>query len=129
MLIVGEWQVGDDGTTRPVVRATVLGLDGNPVAEDFLVDSGADRTVLSAAVLERLHLPVRRGQSSLALSGIGGESAFVLVNTVIVMIRDDGGAVRIRGEVAGFICESLISCGGQVIVLWRASDTDSPREW
>lgn len=103
MLIVGEWQVGDDGTTRPVVRATVLGLDGNPVAEDFLVDSGADRTVLSAAVLERLHLPVRRGQSGLALSGIGGESAFVLVNTVIVMIRDDGGAVRIRGEVAGFI--------------------------
>ena len=84
MLIVGEWQVGDDRMTRPVVRAHILGLDGNPVAERFLVDSGADRTVLSATILEQLHLPVRRGQPGLALSGIGGESAFVLVSTVIV---------------------------------------------
>ena len=38
MLIVGEWQVGDDGTTRPVVRADVLGVDGSPVSEGFLVD-------------------------------------------------------------------------------------------
>ncbi len=76
MLIVGEWQAGDDGTTRPVVRADVLGVDGRPVSEDFLVDSGADRTVLSAAILARLHLPVRRGQLGLTLSGIGGESNF-----------------------------------------------------
>jgi hypothetical protein len=102
MLIVGEWQVGDDGMTRPVVRAEVLGLDGSPIAEGFLVDSGADRTVLSAAVLERLHLPVRRGQPGLTLSGIGGESDFVLVSTAIVFVREDGGAARIRGELAGF---------------------------
>jgi hypothetical protein len=62
MLIVGEWLLGDDGTTRPVVRAEVLGLDGRSVSEGFLVDSGADRTVLSAAVLERLHIPMHRGQ-------------------------------------------------------------------
>ncbi len=102
MLIVGEWQVGDDRMTRPVVRAHILGLDGNPVAERFLVDSGADRTVLSATILEQLHLPVRRGQPGLALSGIGGESAFVLVSTVIVLAREDGGAARIRGDLAGF---------------------------
>jgi hypothetical protein len=33
MLIVGEGQVGDDGTTRPVVRAEILGLDDHPVSE------------------------------------------------------------------------------------------------
>jgi hypothetical protein len=45
MLIAGEWQVGDDGVTRPIVRANVFGADGSPIADDFLVDSGADRTV------------------------------------------------------------------------------------
>lgn len=102
MLIVGEWQVGDDGTRRPVVRADILGRDNRSVAEDFLVDSGADRTVLSAAVLERLQLPPRHGEPGLALSGIGGESGFVLVTTVLIFVRDGGGAVRIRGELAGF---------------------------
>jgi len=93
MLIVGEWQVGDDGATRTVARAEVLGLDDSPVPEGFLVDSGADRTVLSAAVLERLHLPVRRRQPGLILSGIGGESDFVLVSTALVFVREDGGAL------------------------------------
>ena len=50
MLIVGEWQVGDDGTTRPVGRAEVLGLDGSPITEGFLVDSGADRTVMCSII-------------------------------------------------------------------------------
>jgi hypothetical protein len=48
MLIVGEWQLCDDGVTRPTVRAKVLGSDGNLAAEDFLLDTGADRTVFSA---------------------------------------------------------------------------------
>jgi hypothetical protein len=50
MLIAGKWQVGDDGMLRPLVRAAVSGMDGRLVADDFLIDSGADRTVLSAAV-------------------------------------------------------------------------------
>ena len=54
MLIAGEWQVGDDGVTRPIVRAHVLGADGHPVTDDFLVDSGADRTVFSAMLIARL---------------------------------------------------------------------------
>lgn len=48
MLIVGVWQLCDDGVMRPMVHAQVFGADGRPYAEDFLVDSGADRTVLSA---------------------------------------------------------------------------------
>jgi hypothetical protein len=102
MLIVDEWLLGDDGTTRPIVRAEVSGLDGRLVPESFLIDSGADRTVLSAAVLERLHLPMRRGEPGLTLSGIGGESAFILVRTALIFVREDGGAARIRGELAGF---------------------------
>ena len=51
MLIAGEWHVGDDGVTRPIVRAQVFGADGRPVTDDFLIDSGADRTVLNTTLL------------------------------------------------------------------------------
>ena len=103
MLIAGEWQVGDDGVTRPIVRAHVFGTDGRSVTDDFLVDSGADRTVFSATLMTRLQLPARSAQPGLALSGIGGERAFVVVvTTVMEFPRDDGGPVRVRGEFAGF---------------------------
>ena len=37
MLITGEWQVCDDGMMRPLVRTNVFGIDGSPVADDFLM--------------------------------------------------------------------------------------------
>lgn len=103
MLIAGEWQVGDDGVTRPIVRAHVMGADAHPVADNFLVDSGTDRTVFSATLMTRLGLPARSPQAGLALSGIGGESAFVVVTTVLEFLRDDGSPIRLRGEFAGLI--------------------------
>ena len=69
MLIAGSWQLCDDGVTRPIVHANVLGAHGRPHAEDFLVDSGADRTVLSAALSERLQLPAGSTLPGTALSG------------------------------------------------------------
>ncbi len=45
MLIAGEWQLFDDGVTRPTVRALVLSGGGNPVGEDFLIDTGAEEFV------------------------------------------------------------------------------------
>lgn len=102
MVIVGEWQLFDDGVTRPVVRAKVHKRDGTLIAEDFLIDSGADRTVFRAALLEQLHIPLQEPPVDLTLSGIGGTRTFVLVTTVIEFLRDDGGPVRVRGEIAGF---------------------------
>lgn len=71
MLIAGEWQLCDDGVTRPMVRANVFGADGRPYAEDFLIDSGADRTVFNAALLARLKLPARSELPRAILRGIG----------------------------------------------------------
>jgi len=101
MLVRGEWQLRDDGVMRPIVRARVGG-DGSPVPENFLIDSGADRTVLSAVLVTRLQLPARSAPPGFILSGIGGTSAFVLVTTVVEFLRDDGRPVRVRGEFAGF---------------------------
>jgi len=101
MLVRGEWQLRDDGVMRPIVRARV-GEDGSPVSENFLIDSGADRTVLSAVLVSRLRLPAQSAPPGFTLSGIGGRSAFVLVTTVVEFISDDGRPVRVRDEFAGF---------------------------
>jgi hypothetical protein len=97
MRIAGEWQRRDDGVTRPIVRVKVFGADGRSVAENFLIDSGADRTVFSAILMAQLQLPPRSPQPGLVLSGIGGESAFVLVTTGLEFLRDDGAPARVRG--------------------------------
>lgn len=54
MRIDGEWLLFDDGVTRPVIRGLVLTGDGSWLAAEFLVDTGADRTVFSAATLSKL---------------------------------------------------------------------------
>lgn len=102
MLIAGEWKLRDDGVMRPIVRARVLGSNGSLVSEDFLIDSGADRTVLSATLLARLPLLARSAQPDFTLSGIGGTTTFVSVTTVMEFVRDDGALARVRGEFAGF---------------------------
>lgn len=100
MVIVGEWHLDDDQVLRPTLRAKVYGAGTDPVAARFLVDGGADRTILSAALLTELSLPITPAPAELAVSGIGGQSGFVLLATRIELTRDDGGPVSVRGEFA-----------------------------
>lgn len=58
--------------------------------------------MLSATLVGRLGLPPNPISPALTLSGIGGSTAFALLTTVLELMRDDGGTVRIRGEFAGF---------------------------
>jgi hypothetical protein len=102
MRIVGEWFLGDDGITRPVVYGQLRGSDGQAYAERFLVDSAADRSVLSAVFAARLRLPADPPQPGLSLTGIGSATDFVLVTAVMELTRDDGGPARVRGQFAAF---------------------------
>src|SRR5215471_11362957 len=45
MRIDGEWLLCDDDIVRPVIRGEILAHDGSWQAIEFLVDTGADRTV------------------------------------------------------------------------------------
>jgi Aspartyl protease len=102
MQIVGEWWLCDDGVTRPSVETLVLGAGGQNHSERFLIDSGADQTVLSADLLSKLQLPPQQPPAGLALAGISGTSPSVVVDTVIEFTRAGGGPARVRGQMPAF---------------------------
>jgi hypothetical protein len=83
---------------RPLLRGRVLAGDGSWVQTPFLVDTGADRTVLSANILAGLRVaPVAGGER---LSGAGGELATVAVQTRMEFPREDGVMVGFQGQFA-----------------------------
>jgi aspartyl protease len=98
MQITGEWYLCDDGTERPIVRGEVLTGDGSWEPTLFLVDTGADRTVLSADTLAALRLPQVAALER--LGGLGGQVNPVLVDTTIQLTREDGREVLFRSQFA-----------------------------
>jgi predicted aspartyl protease len=96
MQLNGEWYPCDDGTDRPVIRGRALAADGSWVQTPFLVDTGADRTVLSSDILEALALPpVPTGDR---IGGVGGLVSSVVVATTIQLFQDLGGEVAFRSQ-------------------------------
>ena len=94
----GEWLQCDDGIIRPVIRAEILTGDGGWHAFELLIDTGADRTVISANVLESLN-----GQTTVAqdkIGGVGGLVNSVLVDTQIRLSREDGQKATFRSQYA-----------------------------
>lgn len=100
MRIDGVWHLSADGMVRPLIRGEILAADGSWVNATFLVDTGADRTVFSADVLESLHLePI---ETSDRLSGAGGVVDSVVVQTQIRLTHDQSGKALFIGQFAGF---------------------------
>ena len=102
MRIVGDWFLFEDGESRPILRAKLQTGRGTMVTEQFLVDTGADRTVFTAALLQQLALPVEPAPADERMLGIGGAAAYVIVESAIELTRDDGGPAVVRGKFAAF---------------------------
>ena len=98
MRIDGQWLVCDDGVTRPVISGEILAHNGSWEKSEFLVDTGADCTVFSAATLARLGLQPLVAQEG--ISGVGGMADAVTVATQIRLTREDAGKVVFRGQYA-----------------------------
>ena len=98
MRIDGEWYVGDDGLPRPVVLGEVLAADGSWVRAPFLLDTGADRTVLTAAIVRLLGLPGRTGPDR--IGGLGGIAPSVSIETKIRLTHGAGSKVLLLGQFA-----------------------------
>jgi Aspartyl protease len=102
MVIAGEWRICDDGVSRPTVQARVGGDDWKALVEYFLLDTGADRTVLSGGFLSRLALPSIAAPPGLIFQGIGGSTGFGLVDVVLEFASQDSAMARVRGQIAAF---------------------------
>jgi len=83
---------------RPVIRGEILAGDGTWQRAEFLVDTGADRTVFSAAVLAALRLQPVVTQAR--LGGVGGVADSVVVETQVRLTREEAGKVVFRGQYA-----------------------------
>ena len=98
MRIDGQWLWCDDGIMRPVISGEILAGNGSWEKSEFLADTGADRTVFSAATLAKLGLqplPIQEG-----ISGLGGMADSVIVETQLRLTREDAGKVVFRGQYA-----------------------------
>lgn len=128
MLIKGFWKVGSDHELRPIIEASVSQADGSWCVAAFLVDSGADRTVLSADVLNRLGVPPVASAEHIV--GIGGQTESVVVETSIRMTREDGSFVRFNGRFMAFTrTETLDTCVlGRDLMNYFALIIDRPQE-
>ena len=98
MRIDGEWLLCDDAALRPVIRGEILAGDGTWQRAEFLVDTGADRTVFSALVLASLRLQPIATQTR--LGGVGGVVNSVVVETQVRLTREESGKVVLRGQYA-----------------------------
>jgi predicted aspartyl protease len=116
MRINGEWYLCDDGVVRPVIRAEVMNVSGFWEPALFLVDTGADRTVLNAAMLELLGFQPTEMIDGIA--GIGGAANSVVINTRVRLSCEDESKAVFRGEfVAVMHLEALdISVLGRDII-------------
>ena len=98
MLVVGEWYK-QDGVVQPTLDLFVVAFDGARVPQRFLLDSGADRTIFSAALVRDLEWPMSELRPSpWSVEGTTGTSPAVLLTTVLVLPRLDGPLLRLRSE-------------------------------
>lgn len=100
MRINGEWYVGDENIARPIIRGAIRDRNGAWQRTLFLVDTGADRTVFSAAILAVLGLSPAASHER--LGGVGGQAEAVEVETQIRFFHDGPGQVVFRGQYAAF---------------------------
>ena len=128
MRLDSRWLVCDDGVRRPVISGEIRTADGSWEKSEFLVDTGADRTVFSAATLARRALqPLARPEG---LSGVGGMVATVSVETWLRLTREDAGKVMFRGQYAAVteLAALDISVLGRDITELFAVIVDWPRD-
>jgi predicted aspartyl protease len=91
MEIKGEWQFCEDGIVQPVMLGRFESANGEWISARLLIDTGADRTVLSATVLEKLGISAFEAEES--ISGLGGATDSVVIQTRLQLFRETGAPV------------------------------------
>jgi hypothetical protein len=102
MRVNGSWLLCDDGAIRPVVPGLVRLSSDQWLEVSFLLDAGADRTVFSTRFLNRLRDLEPIGSDQILLSGAGGKTTSITIETAIAFARDDDQLITVRGSFGVF---------------------------
>jgi hypothetical protein len=102
MEIVGRWHEFRDGIIRPILDAKIRTVDGDWEDVVFLLDSGADRTVLDASLFSLLAPLAAPEDQAVQLGGVGGHADCQFVQTAIAFDRGDGKEIKVNGTFAVF---------------------------
>lgn len=115
MQINGNWRLFADNVLRPCVHLRVRLSENYWQEFPFLLDSGADDTVLSADLLELVSHLENQTATKIPLEGIGGAVDTILIETVLGFIKDDGTTFEYPGRFSVFteISSSDISMLGR----------------
>jgi hypothetical protein len=100
MIVPGEWIHHTDGTLLPIVPIFVDLPDGRQLELDFLLDTGAERTVLTYSDLMKLETECE--PSDEVLAGVGGTSRAVRVDQPLKFRKSDGEFVALNGPFLAF---------------------------
>jgi len=92
----GTWTMDAVGVTWPVVTAKVQKADAGWVECEFVVDTGAEITIIAAEIFHQLGLPGH--PSSTNLQGVGGTVESVRVDTVIQFTQPNGAPAIVRSQ-------------------------------
>lgn len=114
MLISGIWRVDADGVRRPYLRCEVRSEGGNRQELFRPIDSGADRTILTSSAIQELGYQV--STETLSLSGLGGMSTMVEMDTALRLFLQDDSAIILNGTYA-----AAVSPTGWMPVFWAAT--------
>lgn len=102
MRVNGAWMPGEDGIIRPIVAGAVRLANGEWLEVSFLLDAGADRTVFSSDFVSFLRPLAGAETETINLSGVGGVTEAISIETSIGMVRDDGQMVTVHGTFGVF---------------------------
>lgn len=100
MRIDGDWLPDDHGVYEPVIRARLESGTGDWVECVFLVDTGAERTVIAADIVRQLDVPSQ--PSPRQLQSIWGAVEALTITTRLRLTHQDGGASVVNGPFEGF---------------------------
>ncbi|QJX00129.1 pepsin/retropepsin-like aspartic protease family protein [Frigoriglobus tundricola] len=106
MRINGGWYEPERQLPRAVVIGRLEAADGSWIECPFLIDTGADTTVLSAKVLYQLGRPF--ALAPVQLGGIGGGVETCEVHTTLRFERTDGTPADIKGAYSAFQVEDAL---------------------
>jgi len=96
MEIKGEWQFCEDGIVRPVMIGRIQTANGEWISARLLIDTGADRTVLSASALSKLGFIPHESEEG--ISGLGGVTDAVAIQTKLQLFRETGAPVTFHSH-------------------------------